>query len=297
MASYSQLLITGGSGFLGWNLAKLAAKEYDVYYTYRQHPVKIKGCQEYHLDLQKQEAIEDAINEIQPEVIIHTAALAEADVCEERRSVAHDINVTGTRYLAEYAEEIGARFIYISTDLVFDGKKGNYLETDAAKPINYYGESKLLGERVVQEVASNYLIVRLALMYGNSNGLNLSFTDWMHDNLKNHRDLPLFTDQFRSPLFVEDGARALLELIDSPAKNQVLHLGGKERVNRYDFGQKFTKIFGYEAKYLHGVKMAEVESSASRGGDCSLNIKKVRALLSFELSDIETSLKKMKRGK
>ena len=296
MSSYSQLLITGGSGFLGWNLAKYAANKYDTYFTYCQHPTKIQGCQEYHLNLQEPDEIEDVLGEIQPEVIIHTAALANADICEKRRSIAHDINVTGTRHLAECAEDIGARFIYISTDLVFDGQQGNYVETDMPKPCNYYAETKLLGEKVVKEISSDYLILRLALMYGNSNGKNSCFTDWLKKGLGQQKSVKLYTDQFRSPLFVKDGARALLELMESPAKKELFHLGGKERLNRYDFGKQFAELFNYDAQYLIPAAMHEVNSSAKRGADCSLNAKKIQKLLSFQLSDVKTGLQAMQQN-
>ncbi len=297
MASYSQLLITGGSGFLGWSLAKYAAERYDVYFTYCQHPLKIPGCQEYRLNLQNPAEIEEIVGEIQPEVIIHASALANVDICEKRRSMAHEINVAGTTHLAQYAEDIGARFIYISTDLVFDGTQGNYTETDIPQPCNYYADTKLHGEKVVREISSDYLIVRMALMYGNSNGKNACFTDWIRKGLEQQQPVQLYTDQYRTPLYVGDGIHALLELIEKPATNQVFHVGGKERLSRYDFGKKFVEVFDYDEQYLHAAKMQDIDLTARRGNDCSLNSKKVQKLLSFQLSDVKTGLQAMNQEK
>lgn len=295
MSSYSQLLITGGSGFLGWNIARYATNDHDVYVTYHKHPIAINKCEDtYRLDLKNPETIEKVVEEVQPEVIIHTAAMADADLCEQRRSIAHEVNVKGTRYLAQCAEDIGARLIYISTDMVFDGKKGNYGEKDRPKPINYYGETKLLGEKAVKETVSNYLIVRMALMYGHGNEKNGCFTDWIRHSLQRQKQVALFIDQYRTPLFVQDGVRALFELIDQPVSNEVFHLAGQERLTRYEFGKKFCTIFGYEEQYLHQVKMQEIDMAAKRGCDCSLSNRKAQKFLSFQLSDVTGGLQKMK---
>lgn len=297
MVSYSQLLITGGSGFLGWNLAKYAVNMYDVYFTYSQHPLKIQGCQEYHLNLQDPVEIEEVVGEIHPDVIIHAAALADVNVCEKRRSMAHDINVRGTTLLAQYAEEIGARFVYISTDLIFDGKQGNYTEEDIPKPCNYYADTKFQGEKVVRETLSDYLIIRMALLYGNSNGDNSCFTDWIRKGLEQQKPVQLYADQYRTPLYIGDGVRALLELLEKPATNQIFHVGGKERLNRYDFGKKFAEIFDYNEQYLHSAKMQDIDTAVKRGNDCSLNSQKIQKVLSFQLSNVKAGLHAMKQNR
>lgn len=294
MPQDSKLLITGGSGFLGWNLAQYATRSYEVFFTYHQSPISIPACQEYRLDLQDARKIEEVIEDIQPDVLIHTAALANVDLCEKHRSIAHAINVAATENLAICAEEIGCRFVYISTDLVFDGQKGNYCETDTPHPISYYGETKLLGEQAVISISTNYLIVRPALMYGIGNSVNGSFTDWIRDGFEHHKAISLFTDQYRTPLFVIDAIRALLELIGHPNKNEMYHIAGTERINRYDFGKIFAQVFGYSDKCLQPVRMQEMATLAQRGKDCSLDTQKMQAVLSFQMSDVTTGLKKMK---
>ncbi len=294
MSSYSQLLITGGSGFLGWNLAKLAVRTYDVAYTYWQHPIDIAGCEAHHLDLHHTDQIDKVLSKIHPDVIVHTAALSNVDFCEKRRSMAYAINVRATRDLAHYAEDMGAAFVFISTDLVFDGTHGNYCETDLPKPCNYYAETKVQAERAVKDISTNYLILRTALMYGSSNGQNRCFTDWLREGVEQQTPLTLFTNQYRTPLYVRDGCQAILELIDSPLHNQLFHLAGSERLNRYEFGLQFAGIFGYDSQCLQAVKMEDVKKAATRGSDCSLNTKKVQEFLSFHLSDVNSGLHAMK---
>ncbi len=295
MASFSQLLVIGGSGFLGWHLIKAAAAQYDVSWTHCQHALSIaESLDSYRMDIQQPDEIRTVIEQVEPDVIIHTAAMTNADLCETHRSLAYSMNVTGTRNVAECAEEVGATLIYISTDLVFDGVHGNYREKSATKPVNYYGETKLAGERVVKEVMSKYLIARVALMYGNGNGVHGCFTDWMRNGLQQGREVTLFTDQYRTPLYVNDAAQAILELAEHAPANETYHLGGSERLNRYEFGQKFCQIFGYDPKFLRAVTMNDMPSLVPRGADCSLNITKAQKLLSFELSDVATGLEKMK---
>jgi len=292
--NYSTLLITGGSGFLGWNLARVAAaKSYDVSFTYGQHPLAIPHCREYHLDLHDRQQLEDVIEAIAPDAIIHTAALANADVCEKRRSAAYDINVAATERIAQCAEERNCRLLYISTDLVFDGRQGNYAEQDRPNPLNYYAESKLLGEKAVKAVSSNYLIMRTALMYGQGNGVHGSFLEWMHRNLQSKQPVSLFTDQYRTPLFVHDAAHALLEIMESSAGNDTFHLGGAQRLNRCEFGEIFARIFGYDQALLRPVTMQDVPSNAARGADCSLNSTKIQQELSFQLSDVAAGLRQL----
>lgn len=294
--NYATLCITGGSGFLGWNLARQAAELYDVAFTYGQHPITIPECQEYQLDLQDQQQIEAVLEDIAPDVIIHTAALANADLCETRRSVAHDVNVAATEHIAHCAENLGCRLIYISTDLVFDGEQGHYAEQDQPHPLNYYATSKLLGEHAVKSISSNYLIIRVALMYGKGNGVHGSFLDWMHHTLQAEKPLSLFTDQYRTPLFVHDAARALLEMIECPLKNDTFHLGGAQRMNRYEFGEIFARIFGYSSRLLQPVAMQDLPATAARGADCSLNSSKIQRELSFQLSDVTTGLTQLSQA-
>ena len=295
MPTYSKFLITGGSGFLGWNLAKYAAEMYDISFTYAQHPVSIPDCQEYHLELQDKRRIEDLVDEVQPDVIIHTAALANVDICEQRRSLAYDINVAATTHLARCAQDLACRFVYISTDLVFDGEQGMYTERDRAHPVNYYGETKLSGERAVMSISTDYLIVRMALMYGIGNGMNGSFTDWIREGLEHQKAISLFTDQYRTPLFVMDGVRALLELVEQSGRNQLYHLAGSERLNRYEFGKKFAQTFNYSSTMIQPIQMQEITTLAQRGKDCSLNSQKIQPVLSFALSDASAGLQKMKQ--
>jgi dTDP-4-dehydrorhamnose reductase len=248
------------------------------------------------MDLQDRHQIAEVVEEIEPDVIIHTAALANADLCERRKSIAYDVNVAATKHLAQCAEDIECRFLYISTDLVFDGQRGQYTELDTPRPVNYYGETKLRGEEAVQTNSRNYLILRTALMYGPGNGIHGSFLSWMQRDFQLQQPISLYTDQYRTPLCVYDGIRALLQIMETSIRNDIFHLGGGERINRYEFGKLFAQVFGYDSTLLLPVTMQEGASNVPRGADCSLNSEKIQHALPFTLSDVTLGLQQVFRN-
>ena len=294
MAAFSKpkALITGVSGFLGSNLAIIFRDHFQLAGSFCYHSQKIKGCQTFPLDLTDALAVKSVIADLKPDVVIHTAALSHPDMCEQAPERAYHINVTGTENLLSCLN-FSVGLLYISTDLVFDGEKGWYRETDPTNPLNVYALSKLEAEKRVLAWNGNYSIIRTSLMYGPGNGVNNSFLQWMFRNLEENRIIPLFTDQYRTCLFVQDTAQALLQL--SRLKDTgIFHLGGSENINRYEFGRKFASIFGYSPDLLKPVSMREVSARAKRAADCSLNSEKIIQLIGFKPCNIESGLRKIK---
>jgi dTDP-4-dehydrorhamnose reductase len=160
-----KILITGASGFLGGYLARAAQGKGELIGTYWEHQVTIPGIDLYRMDLTDLVAMAQFVRKVQPQIIIHSAALANLDTCETQKDLAWRSNVDAARMMAAVARELGSRLIHISTDMVFDGKKGNYGEDDKPEPISYYGYSK----RTARDVLHTYpeaLVVRVALLYG-----------------------------------------------------------------------------------------------------------------------------------
>jgi len=289
------ILITGGSGFLGWNLVKGFRRLGNIVATHREHRLMFKGCSFVELDITDTNSIENVLRLTKPDVVVHTAALTEVAYCQTHQQHAHQVNVVGTKNLVKMANHYDARFIYISTDLVFDGTKSFYSENDVPNPRNYYAETKLLAEEVVRTCSSRYIILRMALMYGDGNQYNGCFIDWMRETLGKHQPIPLFMDQYRTPLYVSDAVHAIRALVQQDIAGELFHIGGSERLNRYEFGKKFVKIFGYDVDLLVPKKMSEVEGFSTYPSDCSLNSKKIQSTLpGLTLSTVEEGLKKMK---
>jgi dTDP-4-dehydrorhamnose reductase len=289
------ILITGGSGFLGWNATNGLRGLGSIVATYKKHELAANGCSFVPLDLTDTHSIDRVLRTAEPDVIVHTAALTEIAYCQSRQQEAYQVNVEGTERLVKMANRYNVRFIFISTDLVFGGTKSFYLESDVAHPRNYYAETKLLAEGIVKAFSPRYIILRTALMYGDGSQYHGCFTDWMSETLENHQPIPLFIDQYRTPLFVGDAVRAIKELIRHDISGEVFHVGGSERVNRYEFGKKFVEIFGYDSRLLIPKKMSEVEGFSIYGNDCSLNSDKIKSTFpGLALSTVEEGLKTMK---
>ena len=154
-----RLLITGGSGLLGSNIAKLATSKFDVHATYNENEVNMKNVHFFGIDLTRKEQLAK-IEKIKPDFIIHCAALTDVDDCEGNPDKAYNQNVLTSINVASIARKIGAYLIHISTDSVFDGTKGNYKEDDTPNPINVYGKTKLEAEQKVTSIQPDSCIVR-----------------------------------------------------------------------------------------------------------------------------------------
>lgn len=195
-----KFLITGVNGQLGYDVRKeLENRGYtDIYSPTREE-----------LDITNEEMVSKMVLENRPDVVIHCAAYTAVDKAEEERELCYDINVNGTRYLVKYASEVGAKFIYISTDYVFDGtKEGIYEVEDSTKPINYYGETKWLGEQVVRDYW-NHIIVRISWVFG-VNGKN--FVKTMLRLAETKKELGVVSDQVGSPTYTEDLSKLLVDM-------------------------------------------------------------------------------------
>ena len=289
--SRKRILITGGSGFVGGHVIDQALGEWEIYATYQKHPFTIKGVNSIQLDLENDEKIFKAVKDIQPDVMVHTAACSDIDLCEKNKIRTFRINSEVTAQLAQLSTQIGCRMIYISSDMVYDGEKGNYSETDKTQPISVYGKSKLVGEENVIAYASNYAIARLALVYGPPKTGSNSFSEKILERVRRGKTMPLFTDQYRSPILVSNAAEALLELAESDF-NGILNLGGSEKVDRYSFGLQLAEVRGFDRSILKPVSMSEVSFGVQRPRDISMDVSKATSILKTELLDCQEGLTK-----
>ncbi len=258
-----------GAGLLGEEFIKVAGKEFVVYGTYHTQRVNMKNM--YKLDITNKKNTFELINKIKPDAIVHTAAYTDVDGCESNKETAYKINVKGTKNVATVAKSLNAKLVYISTDYVFDGKKGMYKEEDKPKPINYYGYTKLRGEEIVKEICSNWIIARTCVLYGKE---KYNFVTWIINELKNSRNINVVTDQFITPTYNLDISQQILELIKKE-KTGIFHTAGSERISRYDFALKIAEIFNLDNTLINRIKMEHLNWIAKRPRDSSLNTNKI----------------------
>jgi dTDP-4-dehydrorhamnose reductase len=284
------VLVTGGSGALGWTLVRRFHGRCRVVATYCKHRFQYEDMEVRRMDLRKDGQATRVITDIKPDCVVHTASLTKADYCEEHPDETEQINIKGTEEVAKATQKVGARLVYISTDLVFDGEKGEYDETDKARPLSVYGKSKLKGEVLAERHCKNSVVLRCALIYGWGSEWNPTFLEWIHGELSEGREVGLFTDQYRSPVYIEDLAEAVERvMLVGPAG--LFHLGGRARVDRFTFGRRLCEVFGFSENLLTPATMDEHPYIAPRPRDCSLNTSKFRFAVGHVFGGVEAGLR------
>ena len=242
------LLVTGGSGYLGSELVRLAAPE---------HP---------RLELRDPDAVRRGFEGIRPSAVIHTAYRQDDPV----------VNSEGSAAVAAAAAAVGARLVHISTDIVFDGTKPDpYTEDDEPNPIDDYGRSKLEAERRVLALHPDALVVRTSLLVGSRRAGR--HEQAVLEAARGEREIAFFEDEWRSPVLVSDLAAALLELVESDLTG-ILHVAGAEPMNRYELACEIAAAHGLPTGRLRRGTIAE--SGVRRAPNCVLDSSRARSVLS-----------------
>ena len=238
-------MIVGGSGLLGGHLINAAQRDFDVVATYLGHPIEVPGCTCIPMDITDSQGTERIILDKKPDVIILSAAQRNVDYCEQNREEVWKINVEGVKNVALASIKSDSKLIYLSTDLVFDGKKGQYVEEDKTNPINHYGVTKLEGEREVARIREDYAIARVSVLYDvNPFEHTTNFVAWVYSCLKLGKQLSLFTDQYRNATYINNACDALIAIYKKDEKG-IFHVAGKTCENRHDIGMKMAELFGF----------------------------------------------------
>ncbi len=268
-----KLLVTGASGFLGWNLCHVAQETWQVYGTYCTHSVTRGDVKLYKIDLTDYTALEKFFTAIQPDAVIHLAAASKPNFCQKNPEVSYKINVTASMYLAQLCAKINIPFIFTSTDLVFDGQNPFYKESDPVSPICVYGEHKVIAEKKILKIYPVAAICRMPLMFGLPSPVANSFIQSFIQTLKAGQELNLFVDEFRTPVSATTAAKGLLLALEKRIKG-ILHLGGKERISRYEFGLLLAKLFNFNQDLIIPGKQQDMIMAAPRSPDTSLDSSK-----------------------
>lgn len=272
-----KLLITGASGFLGWHLCQIANQEkWQVYGTYHRHFQEIPDVKMVRVNLTDFQELKAIFNHIRPDAVIHTAAQSQPNYCQLYPQDAYTINVTASCHIAGLCADNSLPLAFTSTDLVFDGLKPPYQETDTVSPVNIYGEQKVQAETGILKVYPPAAICRMPLMFGNETPTANSFIQQFIQILKTGKELSLFRDEFRTPVSANTAAKGLLLALEKV--NGIIHLGGKERISRYDFGKILVEVLQLPSEQLKSCLQADVKMAAPRPKDVSLDSAKAFAL-------------------
>lgn len=245
-----RILVTGYNGQLGYDVVRLLESQGE----------EVLGTTMDDFDLTDEAGVKAFILNYKPDTVVHCAAYTLVDKAEDNREICYAVNVLGTKYIAEVCREIGAKMVYISTDYVFDGsKKGSYEINDEVSPVNYYGESKLQGERAVTETLENYFIVRVSWVFG-ENGTN--FVKTMLRLAETRDEISVVSDQVGSPTYTKDLAVLIAEMIRTD-KYGTYHATNEGNCSWHEFAEAIFDLSGVAVK-ANGIPTSDYPTRAKR---------------------------------
>jgi len=287
-----KLLITGAIGLYGSKLANMGVQRNIEVYSSDVQELPVDGTF-VKLDVSNKELVAETFTRIKPDVVIHAATLTDVDKCELNKELAWKINVEGTKNIVEAAKGTGSFLIYISTDYVFNGEKGNYTELDQPNPINYYGLTKLKAEELVK-AQDEYLIGRPSVIYGSTPAAGkVNFALWLIETLHRGEHAKIVTDQFNTPTLNANLAEMTLESAERRLTG-TFHLCGATRVSRFQFAQLIAETFDLDKRLVDPVQSSQFKWPAKRPMDSSLDTSKAQKTLKNKPIEIHEALKRLK---
>ena len=288
-----RLLITGASGFLGWHLCRLAAAKWSLVGVARRNPAAVSDGTPLVGDLTEAGFFSTLFETIQPGAVIHAAAASSSDFCNKHGDASRRINVIAAENLARECSRRKLPFVFTSTDLVFDGTRPPYSESDPTAPVSAYGRQKAEAEKRILACCPEALICRLPLLIGRSGAPGDSFSMRILKALIASNPLNLFVDEYRTPVDGESAAAGILTLLGQATG--ILHLGGRDRISRYQMGLRLADITGCRSDKLLPVSINDLSTTEPRAPDVSLNSHRAYGL-GYEPRSLDLALRRMVAG-
>jgi dTDP-4-dehydrorhamnose reductase len=272
------LLVTGASGFLGWNVCRFQPEEWKIVGTYHSHKEGLFPKTEYlKLDLTDKNQLWKAIKDVKPTAVFHLAANSNTNFCEEKPEESYLINVEATAHLAEMCADRKIRLVFTSSEQVYDGSKDSYTETDQPAPGNEYGRQKLEAEKRLAEIYPEASIARISVLFGQGSPASQSFLQQWLDAWQKFFPVTAFHDEFRTFLSGASAADGLYLLLDQDAQG-VFNLAGANVLSRYDFALMAKDVFYIPAAPIQSRSQKETEMPAFRPPKLALDNRKVQSI-------------------
>ncbi len=293
------IVLLGSSGFIGSALLQRLGqqKDFSVIGTYHQHRPVLATPDNVvlrELDITEKQELKSLLQESNPDVVINTVAISTIDACERDKEQCDDINVDPTRTIVEHCQSRPmVKYIFFSTDHVFDGRKEKeYTERDATHPLNYYGKTKELGEQLISSALQNYVIIRPCLVFGwpqRQQRQNLFST--IYTTLKQQKEFRAYKDKIRSPCYLDDLPPVVEQVIRKDKKG--LLLVGGETMSLYDFAWKIAEYFHLDQNLIRGIESAGQEE-VPRPRNCALDHSLAERELGVRFSPLTKAFQEIK---
>ncbi len=293
-----KVLITGSNGLLGQSLLNLLLEEKDKYTVFGfSRGINRSGREDFiyiSIDITEEKLLKKEIKKIKPDFIINTAAMTNVDDCESHKEICDIINIDVVKWLIEISEEQKTHLIHISTDFIFDGKKGNYKETDIPNPLSYYGLSKLKSEELLLNSKIKYTILRTILVYGKVFDMSRSnIVLWVCKMLKEGKEITIVNDQFRTPTYVEDLAMACKISIDKKALG-IFNIASNKLLSVYEIALQIADVFNLNKKLIKPISTSTLNQTAARPAKTGFDLSKTNKTLDFYPKSFKEDLQKFK---
>lgn len=265
-----RILVTGASGQLGsYVLRELQRRDWPAVAWSQRPDVELFGYRCQDVQLRDTDQVVSAFQAADPQLIIHAGAMSGVSDCFRDPALARQTNVTATRLLVEMAEKHSARIVYVSTDLVFNGEKDLYDESDCPAPLSVYGQTKANAERCILS-GSRHLVLRVSLMFGPAINGRPSFFQQQISALRANTSCRLFRDEWRTPLDLQTAATGLLDVATSDTTG-ILHFGGPQRMSRLEMGQRLARHLGSPESLIQAIDREDAPANEPRPRDTSLD--------------------------
>jgi len=281
-----KFLVTGSAGLVGRQVVKDLSETHEVFSCYNKSKPEFGIPTK--MDLLNHEMISNVLSEKNPDIVIHLGAMTAVDLCDTQQDNALKINSQATEILAKECSKINSFMVYVSTDYVFNGNSGLYKENAVTNPLGFYGKSKLLGEKSIQNFSSNWCIARTSTPFG-LHPTKKSFPIWVIENLQKQKQIDVLTDQFTSPTYVPSLSRMLIEISERHL-NGIIHAAGASKISRYEMAQMISEKLGLDGKLLKEVSINDLKWEAPRPKDSSLNVSKAISILNHKPQKIDYNI-------
>ena len=294
-----KIVITGSNGLLGQSLLNLLLQEKEKYEVIGFSKGKNRSGREDFLyvsiDITDEVLLKSKIRKINPDVIINTAAMTQVDDCESNKELCDVLNVDVVKWLKELSEDLKIHLIHLSTDFIFDGKKGYYKETDIPNPLSYYGLSKLKSEEVLTNSSIDYTILRTILVYGKVFDMSRSnIVLWVRKMLLDGKEITIVDDQYRMPTYVEDLAMACKISIDKKATG-IFNISSNELLSVYEIAQQIADAFQLDKKLIKPISTSTLNQTAPRPAKTGFDLTKTNSALGFYPKSFKEDLERFKK--
>jgi dTDP-4-dehydrorhamnose reductase len=282
-----KILILGGSGLLGKKLVEKASDSFEVISTFNNHKIEHSKSRTIRIKLPDEFFnLKSLIFNERPNLIINTIANTNIDYCEQHKTETYLLHVEMNKQIFKLCEDVASKFIFISSDYVFDGKKGDYMEYDKTSPVNYYGETKAIAESIILQNPIK-TVLRSSLIYDWDP--QVRFLNFVVDKLRKNENIQAYDDFLTAPIFLEDLVGSIIKAVEKNVSG-IYNLAGPSCVTRMDFALAIAKKFNFDKNLIEPVSVKSLDLIAERPRNSSLNKTKAEKDLDIKFRSIEEGI-------